>query len=85
MEGTKRPTSPVQIVLRDTLIAAQKEDAIAILQDAKADEIPVQVVGLAGGTSITVNGAHPPELDRLRAAWESWMPGLMDQPVEAAE
>ncbi|MEA1941905.1 MAG: phosphoribosylformylglycinamidine synthase subunit PurL [Pseudomonadota bacterium] len=67
------------------LIAAQKEDAIAILQDAKADEIPVQVVGLAGGTSITVNGAHPLELDRLRAAWEGWMPGLMDQLVEAAE
>jgi phosphoribosylformylglycinamidine synthase II len=67
------------------LIAAEKEDAIAILQDAKADEIPVQVVGLAGGTAITVNGAHPLELDRLRAAWDGWMPGLMDQLVEAAE
>ena len=67
------------------LIAARKEDAIAILQDAKADEIPVQVVGLAGGTAISVNGAHPLELDRLRAAWEGWMPGLMDQLVEAAE
>ena len=67
------------------LIAAEKENAIAILQDAKADEIPVQVVGLAGGTAITVNGAHPLELDRLRAAWDGWMPGLMDQLVEAAE
>jgi len=67
------------------LIAARKEDAIAILQDAKADEIPVQVVGLAGGTAISVNGAHPLELDRLRAAWEGWMPALMDQLVEAAE
>ncbi|MAZ90426.1 MAG: phosphoribosylformylglycinamidine synthase II, partial [Maricaulis sp.] len=67
------------------LIAARKEDAIAILQDAKADEIPVQVVGLAGGTAISVNGAHPLKLDRLRAAWEGWMPGLMDQLVEAAE
>ena len=67
------------------LIAAKKEDAIAILQDAKADEIPVQVVGLAGGTAITVNGAHPLELDRLRTAWEGWMPGLMDNLAEAAE
>jgi len=67
------------------LVAAKKEDAIAILQDAKADEIPVQVVGLAGGTAITINGAHPLELDRLRAAWEGWMPGLMEQLVEAAE
>ncbi len=67
------------------LIAAKKEDAIAILQDAKADEIPVQVVGLAGGTAITVNGAHPLELDRLRTAWEGWMPGLMDKLAEAAE
>ena len=67
------------------LIAAQKEDAIAILQDAKADDIPIQVVGLAGGRAITVNGAHPLELDRLRAGWEGWMPGLMDKLVEAAE
>jgi phosphoribosylformylglycinamidine synthase II len=67
------------------LIAAQKDDAIAILQDAKADEIPVQVVGLAGGTSITVNGAHPLELDRLRAAWEGWMPEMMSTALEAAE
>jgi phosphoribosylformylglycinamidine synthase len=67
------------------LIAAKKEDAIAILQDAKADEIPVHVVGLAGGTAITVNGAHPLELDRLRTAWEGWMPGLMDKLAEAAE
>ena len=67
------------------LLAAEKEDAIAILQDAKAEEVPVQVVGLAGGTAITVNGAHPLELDRLRAAWEGWMPGLMDKLVEAAE
>ena len=67
------------------LIAAAKEDAIAILQDAKADDIPVQVVGLAGGTAITVNGAHPLEIDRLRAAWEGWMPALMDPLAEAAE
>ena len=67
------------------LLAAAKEDAIAILQDAKADGVPVHVVGLAGGTAVTVNGAHPLELDRLRAAWEGWMPGLMDQLVEAAE
>jgi len=67
------------------LLAAAKEDAIAILQDAKADDIPVHVVGLAGGKAVTVNGAHPLELDRLRAAWEGWMPGLMDQLVEAAE
>ena len=67
------------------LIAADKEDAIAIMQDAKSDEIPVQVVGLAGGSAISVNGAHNLELDRLRAAWEGWMPDLMNQVTEAAE
>tara|TARA_R110000868_G_scaffold98607_2_gene271474 strand:- start:4551 stop:6776 length:2226 start_codon:yes stop_codon:yes gene_type:complete len=67
------------------LIAAEKENAIAILQDAKADDIPVQVVGLGGGTAISVNGAHSLELDRLRAAWEGWLPGLMNQVAVAAE
>ncbi|MHA6287004.1 phosphoribosylformylglycinamidine synthase subunit PurL [Maricaulis sp. CAU 1757] len=67
------------------LLAASKENAVAILQDAKADDIPVQVVGLAGGTSISVNGAHTLELTRLRAAWEGWMPRLMGKLSEAAE
>lgn len=67
------------------LIAADKENAIAMMQDAKSDEIPIQVVGLAGGTSISVNGAHNLELDRLRAAWEGWMPGLMSKLATAAE
>ena len=67
------------------LIAAKKEDAIAILQDAKADDIPIQVVGLGGGTAITVNGAHNLELSRLRSAWEGWLPGLMSKAVIAAE
>ncbi len=67
------------------LIAADKENAIAMMQDAKSDEIPIQVVGLAGGTSISVNGAHNLELDRLRTAWEGWMPGLMSKLATAAE
>tara|TARA_R110002051_G_scaffold165688_2_gene236588 strand:+ start:51909 stop:54134 length:2226 start_codon:yes stop_codon:yes gene_type:complete len=67
------------------LIAAAKEDAIAILQDAKADNIPIQVVGLGGGNAITVNGAHSLDLDRLRGAWEGWLPGLMSKAVVAAE
>ncbi|WP_417310354.1 phosphoribosylformylglycinamidine synthase subunit PurL [Devosia sp.] len=67
------------------LIAAKKEDAIAILQDAKADDIPIQVVGLGGGTAITVNGAHSLELTRLREAWAGWLPGLMNKVAVAAE
>jgi len=67
------------------LIAAKTEDAIAILQDAKADDIPIQVVGLGGGSAITVNGAHNLELSRLRNAWEGWLPGLMSKLVVAAE
>ncbi len=67
------------------LVAAKREDALAILQDAKAEDIPVHVVGLAGGTAVSVNGAHHLELDRLREAWEGWLPGLMSQEAMAAE
>ena len=41
--------------------------------------------GLAGGTAVSVNGAHHLELDRLRAAWEGWLPELMEPAAEAAE
>jgi phosphoribosylformylglycinamidine synthase II len=67
------------------LISADKADAIAILQDAKADEIPVHVVGLVGGDAITVNGAHSLDLIKLREAWEGWMPELMSKTPVAAE
>jgi phosphoribosylformylglycinamidine synthase len=66
-------------------VAAKREDALAILQDAKAEDIPVHVVGLAGGTAVSVNGAHHLELDRLRQAWEGWLPSLMSQEAMAAE
>jgi len=67
------------------LLTADKTDAIAILQDAKADGIPVQVVGLAGGDAISVNGAHSLDLVKLREAHESWLPDLMDPTDIAAE
>ena len=59
------------------LIAAEKADAMAILEDAKAAGVPLSVVGLAGGDAITVNGAHAIDLIRLRVAWEGWLPKLM--------
>ena len=67
------------------LLAAKKDDAIAIIQDAKAEDIDIQVVGLAGGAAVSVNGAHHLELDRLRSAWEGWLPELMEPAAEAAE
>jgi phosphoribosylformylglycinamidine synthase len=59
------------------LIAAEKEAAFAILEAAKEAGVPVQVVGLAGGDAVTVNGAHALDLIRLRMGWEGWMPQLM--------
>ena len=67
------------------LIAASKADAVAIIQDAKADDVPIKVVGLAGGDAVTVNGAHSISLDQLRAAHEDWLPGLMNDVPAAAE
>jgi len=67
------------------LVAATKDNAIALIQDAKAEEIPVQVVGLAGGDAVSVNGAHTVTLAELRAAWEGFMPSMMSNLLEAAE
>ncbi|MBR9825768.1 MAG: phosphoribosylformylglycinamidine synthase subunit PurL [Alphaproteobacteria bacterium] len=67
------------------LVAAKKDDAIALIQDAKAEDIPLQVVGLAGGTSVSVNGAHAVKIDDLRAVHEGWMPALMTPIAEGAE
>ena len=66
------------------LIAAEKEDAFALLEAAKAAGVPVQVIGLAGGDAVTVNGAHALDLIRLRMGWEGWMPRLMTASDEDA-
>ncbi|WP_306016773.1 phosphoribosylformylglycinamidine synthase subunit PurL [Oceanicaulis sp. MMSF_3324] len=65
------------------LIAADANDAEALRADAKAANVPVEVVGLAGGRFISINGGHAVDLIRLKQAHEGFMPALMDGEPEA--
>ncbi|EAP91445.1 phosphoribosylformylglycinamidine synthase subunit II [Oceanicaulis sp. HTCC2633] len=65
------------------LIAADATDAEALRADAKAADVPMDVVGLAGGRFISINGGHAVDLIRLKQAHEGFMPALMDGEPEA--
>lgn len=65
------------------LIATDASKAEALRADAKAAGVPVEVVGLAGGRFISINGGHAVDLIRLKQAHEGFMPALMDSEPEA--
>ena len=65
------------------LIAASAENAEAMLADAKAQSVPVSVIGLAGGRFISINGGHAVDLIALKQAYENWLPDLMGAEPEA--
>jgi phosphoribosylformylglycinamidine (FGAM) synthase-like enzyme len=65
------------------LIAASAENAEAMLADARAQSVPVSVIGLAGGRFVSINGGHAVDLIRLKQAHENWMPDLMAGEPEA--
>ena len=65
------------------LIATDASQAEALRADAKAAGVPVEVVGLAGGRFISINGGHAVDLIRLKQAHEGFMPALMDGEPEA--
>ncbi len=53
------------------LIAADATNAEALRADAKAADVPMYVVGLAGGRFISINGGHAVDLIRLKQAHEA--------------
>ncbi|MBS0362621.1 MAG: phosphoribosylformylglycinamidine synthase subunit PurL [Proteobacteria bacterium] len=57
------------------LVAARAADAI--LAAAEASGVPARVVGEAGGDMIARPGLFSLPLERLRTAYEGWMPGFM--------
>ncbi len=59
------------------LVACTAENAESVRAEAKSAGVPVQVAGLAGGSEISVNGAHRIGLAALREAHEGWMPKMM--------
>jgi len=67
------------------LIATDARNAETLRTNAKAANVPVEVVGLAGGRFISINGEHAVDLIRLKQAHEGFMPTLMDSdPVSNA-
>jgi phosphoribosylformylglycinamidine synthase subunit PurL len=52
----------------------------AVKQAAATAEVAAQVIGVAGGDRLTVDGAHAISLDALRESHEAWLPGFMAGP-----
>ncbi|WP_019959596.1 phosphoribosylformylglycinamidine synthase subunit PurL [Woodsholea maritima] len=67
------------------LIAAKPAIAEDIRRNAKAAGVPVDVLGLAGGDAITINGGHGLDLIRLKTGHDGWLPALMAGEAAAAE
>ncbi len=65
------------------LMAASADHAEAMLAAAREQSVPVQVIGLAGGRFISINGGHAVDLIRLKQAFENWLPELMAGEPEA--
>ncbi|KAA5800999.1 phosphoribosylformylglycinamidine synthase subunit PurL [Alkalicaulis satelles] len=65
------------------LIAADAQTAETIRANAREADVPVSVIGLAGGRHVSVNGAHAIDLIGLKQAHETWMERLMAGEPEA--
>ncbi len=65
------------------LIAAKPDAAEAMRAAAKQAGVPLDVVGLAGGRFVSINGGHAVDIIRLKQAHENWMPKLMAGEPEA--
>jgi len=59
------------------LIAATVQDADTLRSNARTAGVPVDMVGMAGGHHISINGDHLTDLVHLKRSHESFMPTLM--------
>ncbi len=55
-------------------------DADAVLEAARAAEVPASRIGSTGGDSLTVSGLQPISLATLRETHEGWLPAYMATP-----
>jgi phosphoribosylformylglycinamidine synthase II len=51
--------------------------ADAVLEAARQAGVPAIRIGVTGGTGLTLPGAAPISMDKLRSAHEGWLPGYM--------
>jgi phosphoribosylformylglycinamidine synthase len=63
------------------VIAASQEEATRIVTEAAAERIPVERIGVTGGTALIFAGEAPLEVAELRRAYESFLPKLMEVPA----
>ena len=57
------------------IVASHRPDAI--LDAAKAADLPAALIGRAGGADITIEGEDAVSLDDLRSLHEGWLPAYM--------
>jgi phosphoribosylformylglycinamidine synthase len=55
----------------------ETQDPDTVLAAARAAGVPVLVIGVVGGVSLTLPGAGAISVDALKAANEAWLPGYM--------
>jgi phosphoribosylformylglycinamidine synthase len=58
-------------------------DAAAILKRAAAAGVTAVAIGRTGGAALTVQGHPPISLDKVRDAYEGWLPRYMAGPEES--
>ena len=59
------------------VLAAAAVDAFSILAEARNAGVPAAVIGVCGGTALTVNGDWTISVAALRDAHEAWLPAYM--------
>jgi len=62
------------------LLAVSPENAEKVTNLAAEAQIPTNLVGIVGGTELTVGANHSISLDRLKAVHEGWLPEYMSAP-----
>jgi phosphoribosylformylglycinamidine synthase len=63
------------------VVTAAQDEATRIVAEAAAAKIPVERIGVTGGTAVIFAGAAPVEIAELRRAFESFLPKLMERPA----
>ena len=59
------------------LISADAATAKSIIEDGEKANIPIKVIGLSGGATLTLRGSDAISLSELQRAHEDWLPNYM--------
>jgi phosphoribosylformylglycinamidine synthase len=59
------------------VIVVQDNDAVRIVAEARAANVPTQVIGVTRGTELVLPGGESVAVAKLRRAHEGWFPNYM--------